>query len=122
MRRPFWFPIAFTATVMALGLGGPARAQMLGNGQYGPLPGTAPIPESNGLGPGPGTTQNGGTGAAAGMTGPASAPTNNGGANNGGYGPNLGNFSPSLGNFGPGANGYAPSLGNFGPSGTGTQQ
>jgi hypothetical protein len=127
MRKPFWFGTIFVA-MMTLGLGSPAMAQMLGNGQYGPLP---PLPGtvgnggvSNGGGPGPGTTQNGGFGGGAGMTGtgntarPYTAPTNNGG-----YAPSVGNFAPSWGSFGPGPNGYAPSLGNFTPgSGTTTPQ
>ena len=123
MLKPFLFGIASMAMIMALGSGGQAMAQMLGNGQFGAYP-TAPRnnEEPNGGGPGPGTTENGGMGANAGLPGTATAPSS-GVINNGGYAPSLGNFSPSIGNFGPGPNGYAPSLGNFGPgSSAGMQQ
>jgi hypothetical protein len=123
MRKSFQFKTTFATMIMVLGLGSPAMAQMLGNGQYGPLP---PLPGtvgnggvSNGGGPGPRTTQGGSLGGSAGMTGMGTAGPSAGATNNGGYAPSLGNFSPSVGNFAPGPNGYAPSLGNFAP-GSGT--
>ena len=95
MRKRSLIGAAFAA--LSLGLGSQAVAQMLGNGQYGPLPGT---------------TWNGGYGANSGITGAGSAPAP---ATTGDTGSGSG-----LGNFGPGPHGYEPGLGNFGPN-TGTK-
>lgn len=117
MRKRSLNGIAFAAMIAALGLGTQARAQMLGNGQYGPIPGTTGRDYGGTTGnsePSPRTTGNGGYGTNSGTagTGAGSAPATTG---NTGYG-------SSLGNFGPGSNGYGPSLGNFGPNaGTGAQ-